>query len=77
MKPGHKSKETDMIQETLQAHEQARKKRPAAPTGKAEQSKGRPRAEEGMVELTDAELQAVSGGGAKPGYSTGTGTVNP
>ena len=38
-----------------------------APTGKAEQPGNRADRKKGIVELTDAELQAVNGGGGRGG----------
>jgi len=38
-----------------------------APAGKSEQPKNAPRLEETLVELTDADLQAVTGGGGRGG----------
>jgi hypothetical protein len=61
-----------MTQETKREHLSARAEKPA-PAGKTEQPKGRAGNEAALVELTDADLQAVSGGGSKPGVSPGIG----
>ena len=56
-----------MTQESLQGHTRAHKTSPALPTSKSEQPKNSPRLEETLVELTDADLQAVTGGGGRGG----------
>ena len=60
-----------MTQETTQAQAPARAEKPA-PAGTAEQPKGHPRAKKAVAELTDADLQAVNGGGSKPGIASGS-----
>jgi hypothetical protein len=59
-------KEKDMTQETKPEQTPARAEKPA-PAGKAEQPKGRPGSEVAVTELTDIDLQTVSGGGGQPG----------
>ena len=54
-----------MKQEPIQAQGIARAEHPT-PAGKAEQPKGRADRKKALVELTDADLQAVSGGASKP-----------
>ena len=61
-----------MTQETKREHLSAHAEKPA-PAGKTEQPKGRAGNEAAIVELADADLQAVSGGGRKPGASSGIG----
>jgi bacteriocin-like protein len=61
-----------MTQETKQEQAPARAEKPA-PASKAEQPKNRPGNEAAVTELTDAELQAVTGGGSKPGVGAGPG----
>jgi hypothetical protein len=60
-----------MRQETKRERLSARAEKPA-PAGKTEQPKGRAGNEAAIVELTDADLQAVSGGGAKRGIASST-----
>ena len=60
-----------MTQETTQAQTPALAEKPAQ-AGTAEQPKGHPRAKKAVVELTDADLQAVNGGGSKPGIMSGS-----
>lgn len=55
-----------MTQETKQERTPARAEKPA-PAGKAEQPQGRADREKAIVELTEADLQAVSGGGGRSG----------
>ena len=55
-----------MTQEIKQEQGPTPAKQPAQ-TGKAEQSKSRADRKKATVELTDAELQAVNGGGGRGG----------
>jgi hypothetical protein len=45
---------------------------PAVPAGTAHPSQGRADRKKAVVELTDADLQTVSGGGSKPGIASGS-----
>ena len=60
-----------MTQKIKQEQTPARVENPA-PAGQAEQPKDHPGSEAAIVELTDADLQAVNGGGGRVG---GTGEV--
>lgn len=59
-------KEKDMTHETKQEQTPVRTEQPA-PEGKAEQPKSPAVRKQAMVELTDADLQAVSGGSVRSG----------
>ena len=55
-----------MTQETNQEQASVRAEQPA-PAGKAEQPQGRADRKNALVELTETDLQAVSGGGGRGG----------
>jgi hypothetical protein len=60
-----------MTQETKHEQAPARAEKPA-PAGKAEQPKGAAFNEVAVVELTDADLQAINGGGGAGGGVVGS-----
>ena len=56
-----------MAQETTQAQAPTPAEPPAVPASAAQPAQGRADRKNAVVDLTDAELQVVSGGGSKPG----------
>ena len=66
-----------MRQETTQAQVPTPAEKPAVPTGTAHPSQGRADKKSAFVELTDADLQAVNGGGSKPGVASGADDHRP
>jgi hypothetical protein len=61
-----------MTHETVQAQISTPAEKPAAPTKAVQPSQGRADKKKAIIELTDVELQAVSGGGSKPGIASGS-----
>ena len=61
-----------MTQKTLQEQAPTPAENPAVPTGTAHPSQSRAGRKKATVELTDADLQAVNGGGSKPGIASGS-----
>ena len=61
-----------MTHKTLQEQAPARAEQPAVPTGTAQPSQSDSGKKEAIVELTSADLQAVNGGGSKPGIASGS-----
>lgn len=60
-----------MTQETRREQVPVHAEKPA-PTGKTEHLKARADRKKAIIELTDADLQAVNGGGSKPGIGSGS-----
>jgi hypothetical protein len=64
--------ETPMTHKIPQEQAHARAERPAVSTGTTHPSQGCADRKKAIVELTDADLQAVNGGGSKPGIGSGS-----
>lgn len=56
-----------MAQGTTQAQAPTPAEQPIVPSGTVQSPKGPAARKKAVVELTEAELQAISGGGSKPG----------
>jgi hypothetical protein len=66
-------KETPMTQGPIPSQVPASAEKPAIPTGTAQPRQGRAARKKAIIELADADLQAASSGGSKPG--TGSGAI--
>ena len=61
-----------MKHQTIRAQLPTPTERPAVPTETAQPSQGRADRKKALAALTEAELQAVNGGGSKPGIGSGS-----